>query len=168
MQERPHGPIVAAKGQGVEKRYRIVGSRCRVGGFLAVFTFEPKGEYYHIGLFVDSFPVEQFDGIGFEEVVAIEILYVFSPGSLHTVFAGIGYSLVGSVDDYDAGVLSGKPGDNLGRVVGTAVVDNNDFQVGKSLTDNRLQTGFELFAHVVNRNDDRDSGCHYLIFFLQI
>ena len=36
MQERPHGPIVAAKGQGVEKRYRIVGSRCRVGGFLAV------------------------------------------------------------------------------------------------------------------------------------
>ena len=49
-----------------------------------------------------------------------------------------------------------KSGDDFRRVVGTAVVDDDDFYVGECLSDDRVETFFKVFPDVINRYDDRD------------
>ena len=74
--------------------------------------------------------VKQFYGVGFEEIVTVEVLYIFALCGFYSRFTGVGKSLVGFVDDDDARVFVGISGDDFRRVVGTAVVDDNDFYVG--------------------------------------
>ena len=81
---------------------------------------------------------------------------VRSPCCLDARFTGVGKSLVGFVDDDDTRVFVGISGDDFRRVVGTAVVDDDDFYVGECLSDDRVETFFKVFPDVINRYDDRD------------
>ena len=49
---------------------------------------------------------------------------------------------------------------NSGRVVCTAVVDNDDFDLFQGLTDNRVEAFPYILFYIVHRYDDRYTGLH--------
>ena len=170
MQIGANRPIIATECHRLKKGDRIVNSRSGAGRsfFLFIYIVEPKWKDHHVGGVFYGLIVEQFYGVGFEEIVTVEVLYIFALCGFYSRFTGVGKSFVGFVDDDDARVFVGISGDDFRRVVCTAVVDDNDFYVGECLGDDRVETFFELFTDVVDGYDDRYFGWQYLIFFLQI
>ena len=88
------------------------------------------------------------------------MLYIFALCGFYSRFTGVGKSFVGFVDDDDTRVFVGISGDDFRRVVGAAVVDDNDFDIFQGLIDNRIEAFFEMFLYIVNRYDDRYTGLH--------
>ena len=60
------------------------------------------------------------------------------------------------MDDLNARVFFGKNVAELGAEVGGAVVDEDDFEILVSLSEDRVDATFKNLGDVVNRDDDRD------------
>ena len=71
-----------------------------------------------------------------------------------------GQALMGSSDDLNAGILLSKLVSNGERVIGGAVVPENEFKVGIGLAADAVQSGGKVAIAVVNGNDERDEGWH--------
>ena len=84
------------------------------------------------------------------------MLYIFSVCCFDTRFTSISKALVRFVDDNDTGIFPGILRNDIQRVIGAAVVDDDDFYVGECLSDDRVETFFKVFPDVINRYDDRD------------
>ena len=94
-----------------------------------------------------------FQGVWFNPVVGIDKEYVFSPCDFEAGVAGGGKSAVCPADDADAGIAVGVSGENFRTFVGRAVVDADDFDVGKGLFGDAVEALGEKFFHIENRND---------------
>ena len=67
------------------------------------------------------------------------------------------------MDNFDAGILFGVIVCDSTGVVGGAVIFENDFEISGRLGNDRVETGFEVFFGVINRNDDRNFVIHVQI-----
>ena len=64
------------------------------------------------------------------------------------------------VNGDDTGIGSGISVYNSGRVVCTAVVDNDDFDLFQGLTYNRVEAFTDIPFYIINGYDDRYEGLH--------
>lgn len=103
MQIRANRPIIATECHRLKKGDRIVNSRSGAGRsfFLFIYIVEPKWKDHHVGGIFYGLIVKQFYGVGFEEIVTVEVLYIFALCGFYSRFTGVGKSLVGFVDDDD-------------------------------------------------------------------
>ena len=104
------------------------------------------------------------DGARTQQVVRIDMQQIASTDVCQGGVARRGQSTVGLIDDADARIAPCILGQDRGRLVGRAVVDADDLQIGEILRDDRVQTGPQIGGDVVDGQRNADGGrtheCH--------
>ena len=114
----------------------------------SVFVIEPKM------LFVKIFG----DG-----VVTIDEAEIFAGSFFETTISGGRLTTIFLVNDFDASILFGVIVGDFTRIVGGAVVDENDFEIFVRLIDERFDTFREIFSGIINWDYDGNFGTHFFL-----
>ena len=97
------------------------------------------------------------EAIGMHDVVGVHDEDPLGGGELDGSVEGVGRAGVGLAEDFDAGIGLGKRLGDGERVVGRAVVDDDEFEVGPGLTESAGNGVVEEGLSVIGGHYDRDS-----------
>ena len=103
-------------------------------------------------------PVKQFKHGRNDIIVRFDNPDVFAPGKTESLIHAVAITGILLVQDNDPGILCRIFRNDRRTGVGGTIVDADDFDLLQSLADDRIQTLAQIAFHIINRDQNGNSG----------